>query len=373
MRVGIAAGLVLWVFTAAAAAATVPLEYESDITSLTTACALRASPTSVEEDGVRSATLQLAGAEYPVWIDPGVGIPSLEIDLDRDGTMESVEWERILPDGTWLAAPSVLLPAAESETALYRVLILWLPSLPVVVHYCRGDYRAGTFETSSRAVALALIDDNTDGTFDPEGDTLIVDVDGDGELLSSADSHERYALDEPFVVDGTTYAASAVASDGAWIEIDVAAESVAAKPPLLVGCPAPRFLAEDADGGSVDLGTLRGRIVLLDFWAAWCAPCLDELSTLVGIHEAFAEQGVVVVGINLDRSRSAFDAALERNGLPYVHIYDGPDGPVSSLYRIAGLPMTYLIGRDGVIRGRALRGDALVAALAALLDEEDAS
>ncbi len=164
-----------------------------------------------------------------------------------------------------------------------------------------------------------------------------------------------------------------MAADGSWAEIETAAAPVLPKPPLLEGFPAPGFTALDAQGTPIDVALLRGRIVLLDFWAAWCAPCLEELPTIAGIHEFLSEQGVVVLGVNLDRSDTAFRGALARLALPYVQIYDGSDGPISSLYRISGIPMTYLIGRDGVIRARGLRGQALVAAIEALLGEEPES
>ena len=354
-----------------AAAVTVPLEYVGDITSLTTFCSPRAIKVSASAaaDGALWGTLKLAGAEYAVRVAPRANGAELAIDLDGDGTTTPVAWERILADGALLASPEFVLAASDNQTASYRAFVMWSPFLPIVVSYCRGNYRSGAFEAAGRSVTLALVDDDTDGTFDDEGGTLFVDVDGDGRLLTDPDSHERFRLSEPFVVDGVTYVATAVAPDGAWTVIEVAAEPVDPKPPLLEGFPAPVFSAVDARGTAIDLEALRGSIVLLDFWAAWCAPCLDELSTVVAIHETFGERGVVVVGINLDRSDAAFVTALAQNGLVYAQVYDGPDGPVSSLYRIGGLPMTYLIDRGGVIRGRDLRGDALVAAIAALLDE----
>ncbi len=354
-----------------AAAVIVPLEYVSDITPLTTFCSPRAIKVSASAgaDGALWGSLKLAGTEYAVRVAPRADGAELAIDLDGDGTTTPVAWERILTDGALLASPEFVLAASDNQTASYRAFVMWSPFLPIVVSYCRGNYRSGIFEVAERSVTLALVDDDTDGTFDDEGGTMFVDIDGDGRLLTDSDSHERFRLGEPFVVAGVTYVATSTAPDGAWTEIETAAEPVDPKPPLLEGFPAPVFSAVDARGTAIDLEALRGSIVLLDFWAAWCAPCLDELSTAVAIHESFGERGVVVVGINLDRSDAAFDAALAQNGLLYAQVYDGPDGPVSSLYRIGGLPMTYLIDRDGFIRGRDLRGDALVAAVAALLDE----
>jgi thiol-disulfide isomerase/thioredoxin len=372
MRRIAAASVGILLAAGSAAAVTVPLEYVGDITPLTTFCSPRAIKVSANgaADGALWGTLKLAGTEHAVRVAPRADGVELAIDLDGDGTTTPVAWERILADGALLASPEFVLAAPDNQTASYRAFVMWSPFLPIVVSYCRGSYRSGTFEAAGRSVTLALVDDDTDGTFDDEGGTLFVDVDVDGRLLTDADSHERFRLSEPFVVDGVTYVATSVATDGAWAEIEIAAEPADPKPPLLEGFPAPVFSAVDARGTAIDLEALRGKVVLLDFWAAWCAPCLNELSTVVAIHETFGERGVVVVGINLDRSHAAFDTALAQNGLLYAQVYDGPDGPVSSLYRIGGLPMTYLIDRGGVIRGRDLRGDALVAAVAALLDEE---
>jgi thiol-disulfide isomerase/thioredoxin len=121
------------------------------------------------------------------------------------------------------------------------------------------------------------------------------------------------------------------------------------------------------------MDSLRGKIVLLDFWAGWCQPCLAELPNVAALAEAFRERGVEVVGINLDRSRAAFDEIVALSPLTYPQIYDGPDGPIASLYRIVGIPMTYLIDRSGIIRARNLQGDELVAVVLALLDEESES
>ncbi len=356
----------------AAAAATVPLEYVGDITLLTTSCALhmiQVSPDGTDR-GALSGILTLAGERRAVRIASPTDGATLAVDLDGDGTTTPVEWDQAFADGTLLASPEFILTGTESQTASYRAFLMWSPFLPVVVTYCRDNYRSGALETAGRTVALAVVDDDTNGRFDDDAGTLFVDVDGDGQLLTDADSHERFGLYEPFVIEGTTYVTAAVAADGSWAEIVTAAVPASPKPPLLEGFPAPGFTALDVQGNLVDVASLRGKIVLLDFWAAWCAPCLAELPTIVGIHEALSEKGVIVLGVNLDRSDAAFRDAITKRALSYAQIYDGSDGPISSLYRIGGIPMTYLIGRDGVIRARGLRGDALVAAIEALLAEE---
>ncbi|MCX6094091.1 MAG: TlpA disulfide reductase family protein [Candidatus Bipolaricaulota bacterium] len=370
-----AAVCALLLVACAAAATTVPLEYVGDITLLTTSCALHMIKVSPDgtDSGALSGILTLAGERRVVRIASPTDGATLAVDLAGDGTTTLVEWDQAFADGTLIASPEFILAGTESQTASYRTFLMWSPFLPVVVTYCRDNYRSGALETAGRTVALAVVDDDTNGRFDDDAGTLFVDVDGDGQLLTDADSHERFGLYEPFVIDGTTYVATSVAADGSWAEIETATVPALPKPPLLDGFPAPGFTALDAQGSPVDVASLRGKIVLLDFWAAWCAPCLEELPTIASIHEALSDQGVVVLGVNLDRSDTAFRDALARLALPYVQIYDGSDGPISSLYRIGGIPMTYLIGRDGVIRARGLRGGALVAAIEALLGEEPES
>ncbi len=376
MRAGAAAALGALLLVACAAAATrVPLEYVGDITLLTTSCALHMIKVSPDgtDGGALSGILTLAGERRVVRIASPTDTATLAVDLDGDGATTPVEWDQAFADGTLIASPEFVLAAGESQTGSYRAFLMWSPFLPVVVTYCRDNYRSGALETAARTVALAVVDDDTNGRYDDDAGTLFVDVDGDGRLLTDTDSHERFGLYEPFVIDGTTYVAASVAADGSWAEIETATAPASPKPPLLEGFSAPGFTALDAKGDLIDVASLRGMIVLLDFWAAWCAPCLNELPTIAGIHNALSERGVVVIGINLDRSDTAFRDAMAQLALPYVQIYDGSDGPISSLYRIGGIPMTYLIDRDGVIRARGLRGDALVAAIEALIGEESES
>ena len=79
--------------------------------------------------------------------------------------------------------------------------------------------------------------------------------------------------------------------------------------PLGIGFPAPDFSAVDADGEKLSLSSLAGKIVVLDFWASWCAPCSDELPHVEAIASNYADRGVVVIGINRDRSEGAFTGA----------------------------------------------------------------
>jgi len=369
-------GLIVGLVGLSLCAVDVDLDYVDDITALSEQCFIRAIKLDLAEEGdgetaderVYQGTLELAEGRHLVRL--AIESEEARLWVDRDGTGELVraEWERFLADGSLLADVALTLTYADASRAPYQLFLMWNPFFPTVVTFCRNSYREGTVAFVDRAVRVAVIDADTDGRYDVlDGGVLLVDTDGDGELLATGDSHERFLLDEPFHVDGASFAVAAVDPGGGSMRIEATDEPVAPKAPLLPGFVAPDFAGVDLDGREITLASLRGRVVVLDFWAAWCSPCVAELPTLRTIVTRFDET-VTVLGINLDRSADAFEDALSDHAIDWPQVYDGSDGPIGDLYRIDGIPMTYLVDRDGRIVARGLRGGALVVAVAELAD-----
>lgn len=117
------------------------------------------------------------------------------------------------------------------------------------------------------------------------------------------------------------------------------------------GFLAPDFTLEDAQGQAVRLSELRGRPVVLNLWASWCTPCREEMPALERVHQAYQEQGVVILGVNStvqDDPQRALDFALEQ-GLTFPILFD-TQGEASRLYQVRALPTTYFIDAQGVIQ-----------------------
>jgi len=264
------------------------------------------------------------------------------------------------------------IPYEQGEPTPYRLLLIWEPYYPTVLIYCRGAYYGGSITLGEAAYRLAVFDENTDGRYDDlESGILLIDVDQDDALLTTVDSHEQYRLDEPFNIDGTVYRVVTVAANGSQIEIEESDEWVEERPSLEVGHPAPLFTATDTGGREVALHSLRGQTVILDFWASWCAPCMLELPTMKTIAVLFRDSVVAVLWINLDRSQTAFEQARSSYGIDYPQIYDGKDRAIASLYRIAGLPTTYVIDPDGTIKAKGLHGPELIELIESLPIHKD--
>lgn len=116
--------------------------------------------------------------------------------------------------------------------------------------------------------------------------------------------------------------------------------------------PAPDVALPTLDGGSVRLADLRGKVVLVNFWGAWCEPCKEETPALQAAHQRLASEGLVIVGVNLRRQETSDEAVREfvqRYGVTYPIALD-VDGEAARLFQISPIPVSYFIDREGTIR-----------------------
>lgn len=94
------------------------------------------------------------------------------------------------------------------------------------------------------------------------------------------------------------------------------------------------------------MGDLRGKVVLMNFWASWCAECRPEMPVLERLHREFAAQGFAVIGINAREGSEAIRRYASELGLTFPLVLDR-DGTINALYGVVGLPTTFIVGRDG--------------------------
>ena len=113
------------------------------------------------------------------------------------------------------------------------------------------------------------------------------------------------------------------------------------------GKPAPPFRLTGFDGKNVSLDDFRGEVVLLDFWATYCAPCMEALPELQALHSAHSSRGFAVVGVTVDDRASLVEKATKRAGVTYPVLRATPE--VWNAYKVNSLPSLILIGRDGRI------------------------
>jgi thiol-disulfide isomerase/thioredoxin len=137
-----------------------------------------------------------------------------------------------------------------------------------------------------------------------------------------------------------------------------------------------------ADGREVDLAQLRGKVVLVDFWATWCVPCLKEMPYVRAAYKKFHARGFEVVGISFDKAPGAQPRGMERtaaqvdqfareNDMPWPHHYDGKywDNQFGRRFAISSLPATFLLGKDGRIATTEAHGEKLAVEIERLLSQ----
>ena len=109
---------------------------------------------------------------------------------------------------------------------------------------------------------------------------------------------------------------------------------------------APDFTLERLGGGSVTLSDLRGQVVVVDFWASWCGPCVESMPHLQELHERYAGQGVVVLAVNVEEPDERVARFVEEGGYTFTVLLDR-DGAVAEAYGVWGIPYTVVVDREG--------------------------
>jgi cytochrome c biogenesis protein CcmG/thiol:disulfide interchange protein DsbE len=153
-----------------------------------------------------------------------------------------------------------------------------------------------------------------------------------------------------------------------WIAVSHVENPIAgssAPPSPQVGFTAPGFTLEALSGDPITLTDLRGKVVVLNFWASWCHPCRAEMPAMNAVYAKFRDQGLVVLGVNTTYQDDETDAraAIRDWGLSFPIVFDR-DSVTSRAYRVQAMPTTFFIGRDGVIRDIVFGGpmsEALIA------------
>ncbi|MFM7628505.1 MAG: redoxin domain-containing protein [Algoriphagus sp.] len=139
---------------------------------------------------------------------------------------------------------------------------------------------------------------------------------------------------------------------------------------LAVGQVAPDFELPDPNGKLIKLSDLRGKYVLIDFWAAWCKPCRIENPNVVRLYNQYKDKGFEVFGVSLDRTKEDWVKAIADDKLTWTQVSDLKyfNSAAAELYQIQAIPATYMIDPDGKIIAKDLRGPSLESKLAELFD-----
>ena len=126
-------------------------------------------------------------------------------------------------------------------------------------------------------------------------------------------------------------------------------------PRAMIGDPAPRYAATTLAGDSVSTESLKGKVVLLNVWATWCAPCREEIPFLQSVYEKHRGDGLEIIGVSVDArgDEETIHGFVKDFGMTYP-VWRDPDERVQSLFLALGVPASYIIDRRGILRWRRL-------------------
>jgi len=262
-------------------------------------------------------------------------------------------------------------------------------ALKNVLLYYRDYTTEGEATIGGKAYKVLLTDDRASGDFRgsaldekagakaDSGVKMLLDVNGNGKFDGKG---ETFDVRKPFNLAGTTYELKDLSKDGLTFKVAKSSqkvEEVVLDPDLSVGKAALAFEAKTMDGKALKFpGDYKGKVVLVDFWATWCGPCMREVPNVVEAYEKYHSKGFEILGITLDNAEAdaKIKSVTEDKHMTWTQVYDGKGwgARIAELYGIHSIPRAILVdGDSGKILASAVRGDDLGQAVEKALTEKN--
>ncbi len=246
---------------------------------------------------------------------------------------------------------------------------------PVIVYGLFFDLREGTFLEGDKEFKISVFNILPGSSYGFKSFFMMaIDLNNDDKYDFSKGSLEniqvyKESIDKPINLDDVDINILDIDNHGNWIKVFVSEKIKTEVRSTIPGNPAPEWEGISLTGENVSSKSLSGKYILLDFWATWCKPCVEELKNIKQAHKDFANNELKIVGILIDENKEKVQSFIVSNQISWLQIFDS-SSTIKNKFSVNGIPDPILISPDGKIveRGQTLRGSNLYETLKKYLE-----